>query len=205
MPGAYPTFCCRNHWESAMSARQILLFALIALSSAAWAEPACPALLNRQFLRLQDEKPQSLCQHADKVVLVVNTASFCGFTPQYRVLEALNARYADKGLVVLGFPSNDFGSQEPGTNKEIAEFCEGTFKVRFPMFTKSHVKASAGAELNPLFADLAQRTGSSPRWNFHKYLISRDGQTVQSFGSMVDPESKSFIQTVEQLLANKAK
>ncbi|MEJ6005927.1 glutathione peroxidase [Paucibacter sp. AS339] len=167
----------------------------------AQAAPAnCPALLQRDMPRLQDEKPQALCQYAGKVLLVVNTASFCGFTSQYKSLETLSARYADRGLVVLGFPSNDFGSQEPGSNKEIAEFCENTFNVKFPMFSKSVVKPGR-PDTNPLFADLAQRTGSSPKWNFHKYLISRDGRQVQSFGSMTDPLSRSITEEVERQLA----
>jgi glutathione peroxidase len=160
----------------------------------------CPALLAREFPRLQDEKPQSLCQYSGKVVLVVNTASFCGFTPQYKALEALNEKYAARGLIVLGFPSNDFGSQEPGTGKEIADFCENTFGVRFPMFAKSRVAASAGAQMNPLFAELARRTGSAPGWNFHKYLIARDGIAVTSYSSNVDPASSGFVRQVEKLL-----
>lgn len=168
---------------------------------------ACPGLLQRDMPRLQDEKPQALCQYAGRVVLVVNTASFCGFTSQYKALEALSARYAGRGLVVLGFPSNDFGSQEPGSNKEIADFCENTFNVKFPMFAKSRVlpgKTGTGAgavATNPLFADLAKRTGQSPKWNFHKYLISRDGQEVQSFASDVDPSTQAFAQGVERLLS----
>jgi glutathione peroxidase len=161
----------------------------------------CPALLARQFPRLQDEKPQDLCQYAGKVLVVVNTASFCGFTPQYKSLEALHARYAERGLVVLGFPSNDFGQQEPGSGKEIAEFCENTFGVKFPMFAKSRVVASAGAGANPLFADLARRSGQWPRWNFHKYLVARDGTAVTSFASEVDPLDKAFLGQVEKLLA----
>lgn len=161
---------------------------------------SCPELLNRQMPRLQDEKPQALCQYAGKVVLVVNTASFCGYTPQYKALEALSARYADKGLVVLGFPSGDFGNQEYGSNKEIAEFCENTFNVKFPMFSKSNV-AAGKADLNPLFADLAKRTGQSPKWNFHKYLISRDGKQVMSFASGVSPDSTQFTQAVDKLVS----
>lgn len=167
------------------------------------AAPSCPTLLGRQFPRLQDEKPQDLCQYAGKVLVVVNTASFCGFTPQYKSLEALHDRYRERGLVVLGFPSNDFGQQEPGSSKEIAEFCENTFGVRFPMFTKSRVAAAAGAGANPLFAELARRTGQWPRWNFHKYLVGRDGLTVSSFPSEVDPLDKSFIAAAEKLLAAK--
>ncbi|MBT9457560.1 MAG: glutathione peroxidase [Burkholderiaceae bacterium] len=175
----------------------------LALSVPAWAQTppsACPALLKREAPRLQDEKPQNLCQYAGKVVLVVNTASYCGFTSQYKSLETLYSQYRERGLVVLGFPSNDFGSQEPGSNKDIAEFCENTFSVKFPMFAKSRVKAG-DASVNPLFAELGQRTGKTPSWNFHKYLISRDGREVQSFSSITDPMSKSVVREVERLLS----
>lgn len=158
---------------------------------------ACPALLDRRFPRLQDEKPQDLCQYAGKVVVVVNTASYCGFTPQYKGLEALDRRYRARGLAVLGFPTNDFGAQEPGSNRDIAAFCENTFGVQFPMFAKSTVK---GPEANPLFEELAQRTGTRPNWNFHKYLIGRDGETVRSYSSRVAPEDPRFLADLERLL-----
>jgi glutathione peroxidase len=160
---------------------------------------ACAPLLQHTFLRLQDEKPQSLCQYSGKVLVIVNTASFCGFTSQYAGLEALHARYRDRGLVVLGFPSNDF-SQETGSNKEIADFCENTFGVKFPMFAKSGV---TGKTANPLFAQLAEKTGSRPRWNFHKYVVARDGKRVVSFNTMVDPKSPVFIREIESLLLEK--
>lgn len=175
------------------------LVCLLAAQGAA-AAGACPAVLDRSFPRLQDEKPQNLCQYAGKVVVVVNTASYCGFTSQYKGLEALNARYQPSGLVVLGFPTNDFGGQEPGSDKDIAAFCENTFGVKFPMFSKSTVK---GGNANPLIADLAKRTGKAPGWNFHKYVIGRDGQTVTSFSSNVEPDSKAFIQEIERQLAAK--
>jgi glutathione peroxidase len=158
---------------------------------------ACPPLLQHSFERLQDEKPQSLCQYAGQVVLVVNTASFCGFTRQYKALEDLHKRYQGRGLVVLGFPSNDF-SQEPGDNQTIAEFCENTFGVRFPMFSKSAVR---GADANPLFKQLAQLSGQAPKWNFHKYLIARDGQTVSSYASAVNPRDAALVRQIEQFLA----
>jgi glutathione peroxidase len=177
------------------------LLVLVSLVCAASAQAAtCPALLARDMLRLQDEKPQSLCQYAGKVVLVVNTASFCGFTSQYKGLEDLYAKYRNRGLVVLGFPSNDFGAQEPGSNGEIAKFCEGTFGVKFPMFTKTRVSARAGPGVDPLFVDLERITGSSPKWNFHKYLIARDGTTVESFTSLTSPDSSSLTKTIEKLL-----
>lgn len=164
------------------------------------AATACPSLLQHRFERLQDEKPQSLCQYAGQVVLVVNTASFCGFTRQYEGLEALYARYQGRGLVVLGFPSNDFGRQEPGNNQAIADFCENTFGVNFPMFTKSSV---SGKTANPLFKQLAEWTGSAPRWNFHKYVISRDGQQVSSFDTSVDPGNSVFLREIEKKLLAK--
>lgn len=162
-------------------------------------EPGCPNLLQHRFDRLQDEKPQSLCQYRGGVVLVVNTASFCGFTRQYEGLEALHARYQSRGLTVLGFPSNDFGQQEPGDNRTIAEFCENTFGVKFPMFSKTTV---TGRDANALYQQLAERTGERPRWNFHKYLIARDGQTVRSYASKVSPQDPAFLKEVEKLLSS---
>ena len=162
-------------------------------------DAACPALLNQDVLRLQDEKPQSLCQYSGKVVVVVNTASFCGFTSQYEGLEALHSKYKDKGLVVLGFPSNDF-AQETGSNKQIADFCASTFGVKFPMFTKTTV---SGKNASPLFQQLIAKSGTSPKWNFYKYVVGRDGQSVVSFNSMATPDSKLFVQEIEKQLALK--
>ncbi len=160
-------------------------------------EASCPGLLNKTFPRLQDEKPQSLCQYSGQVLLVVNTASYCGFTSQYKGLEALYAKYKDRGLVVLGFPSNDFNGQEPGTAKEIADFCTNTYGVKFPMFSKSHVR---GDEVNPLHAELIKVSGTTPKWNFYKYLVSRDGRTVTAYNSMTSPDDKGFIQAIEKQL-----
>jgi glutathione peroxidase len=168
-------------------------------STSGSAQSTCPRLLQHTVLRLQDEKPQALCQYAGQVVVVVNTASFCGFTPQYKGLEALHAKYKDRGLVVLGFPSNDF-SQEPDSNAKIADFCDNTFGVKFPMFVKTTVR---GADALPLFKQLAEQTNTTPKWNFYKYVISRDGQRVKSFSSMTDPQDKSFVQEIEKQLAAK--
>jgi len=162
------------------------------------AAAACPGLLNKTFPRLQDEKPQSLCQYSGKVLLVVNTASYCGFTGQYKGLEALHAKYKDRGLVVLGFPSGDFGEQEKATNKEIAEFCANTYSVKFPMFAKSHV---AGAEANPLFAELTKASGTRPKWNFYKYLVARDGRVIEAYSSMTTPDDRDLVRDVEKALA----
>jgi len=160
---------------------------------------ACTSpLLQHSFPRLQDEKPQALCQYAGKVLLVVNTASFCGFTPQYEGLEALHAKYAAQGLVVLGFPTNDFGQQEPGDAKQIADFCFNTYGVKFPMFSKTTVK---GASANPFFVSLARATGKAPGWNFHKYLVDRQGRAVGSYDSNVAPTSAALVARIEQALA----
>ena len=158
---------------------------------------ACPAILKHKFNRLQDEAPQNLCQYAGKVTLVVNTASYCGFTSQYQGLEDLFAKYQSKGLVVLGFPSNDFGQQEPGSAKEIADFCFNTYGVKFPMFSKAVV---VGAKRNALYEELAKATGKTPQWNFHKYLIDRNGKVLASFASDVAPNSKALMSAIEKAL-----
>jgi glutathione peroxidase len=170
--------------------------ASVAPSTQASPSAACPRLLRHTHDRLQDEKPQSLCQYAGQVVVVVNTASFCGFTPQYKGLEDLYARYKGRGLVVLGFPSNDF-SQEPDSNQKIADFCENTFGVKFPMFSKTSV---TGNQAVPLFKQLSELTGTRPRWNFYKYVIARDGVHAVAFNSMTGPQDKNFVAEVEKQL-----
>jgi len=160
------------------------------------APQSCPVSLNFNFPRLQDEAPQNLCQYAGKVVLVVNTASYCGFTPQYQGLEALYGKYRERGLVVLGFPSNDF-AQEPGSSKEIADFCFNTYGVKFPMVGKTHVR---GSDANPMYALLAKESGTTPKWNFYKYLIDRNGKVVGSYNSLTKPDDKEFVAKIEQLL-----
>jgi len=168
-------------------------------AQAADAPAGCPAMLQHTFPRLQDEKPQSLCQYAGRVLLVVNTASYCGFTSQYKGLETLNAKYKDRGLVVLGFPSNDF-AQETGSNTQIADFCENTFGVKFPMFAKTSV---TGEQAAPLFKQLAALSGQKPRWNFYKYLIGRDGQVAGSYSSMTSPEDRALVRDIEKQLSLK--
>lgn len=174
-------------------------FAPVAMAQTA-SVPVCPAILQHQFARLQDEVPQNLCQYAGKVVLVVNTASYCGFTSQYEGLEALYARYQGKGLVVLGFPSNDFGKQEPGSSKEIADFCFNTYGVKFPMFSKAVV---VGPKKSALYESLFQATRVAPSWNFHKYLIDRKGRVVANFASQIPPGDVAVITAVEQALNQK--
>jgi glutathione peroxidase len=185
-------------------------FRLIALSSLAWtlacaaapaapapaAAGACPSTLHYTFPRLQDEKPQPLCQYAGKVLLVVNTASYCSFTPQYEGLEALYAKYKERGLVVLGFPSNDF-QQETDDNKKIADFCQNTYGVKFPMFGKTAVR---GKDANPFYRELARTTGRAPMWNFHKYLVARDGHVVANYTSLTGPQDAALLKQIEQQL-----
>ena len=151
-------------------------------------------------LKTIDGRDATLADYRGLVALIVNVASACGLTPQYEGLERAYEEQRGQGLVVLGFPSNDFGSQEPGSNQEIASFCASTFGVKFPMFTKTRVSTSAGAEVNPLYADLRKITGSPPRWNFHKYVIARDGTTVESYSALTAPDDKSFVDSIEKLL-----
>jgi glutathione peroxidase len=155
---------------------------------------ACPSLLDRSMNTIFD-KPQSLCEYSGKVVLVVNTASQCGYTPQYDGLEALYRKYKDRGLVVLGFPMNDFGGQEPGSNKEISAFCVNQYAIDFPMFAKTDLKT------NPLYSDLEKASGQAPKWNFHKYLVDRGGRRVESFATRVEPNDPKLLGAIEKLLA----
>lgn len=177
----------------------VTLLLLLALMPRPSMAGECPSLLNFKHSRLQDDTPQNLCQYAGKVTLVVNTASYCGFTSQYEGLEKLYATYKDKGLVILGFPSNDF-SQEPGDSKEIADFCYNTYGVKFPMFSKTSVK---GKDAHPLFAALAKSSGKTPGWNFNKYLIDREGKLVSHYGSMTAPNDKALLAAIEKALAAK--
>lgn len=171
-------------------------FALIALFFAANGHAACPVLLDQTMPMLLGSDA-SLCQYAGKVLLVVNTASRCGYTPQYAGLEKLYRRYREQGLVVLGFPSNDFGAQEPGSSKDIAQFCEMNYGVSFPMFAKTGVVAGAA---NLFDEKLAGASGSRPRWNFHKYLVDRRGEKVVAFPSDVTPEDAKLVSEIERLL-----
>jgi glutathione peroxidase len=171
--------------------RPFLISLLFLVSTSTLA--ACPPLLDRK-MRTLDERTQSLCDYAGQVLLVVNTASQCGFTPQYEGLEALYRKYKARGLVVLGFPMNDFGGQEPGSNKEISTFCVNEYAIDFPMFAKS------GLKTNPLYADLLRATGQAPRWNFHKYLVDRRGERVQSYGTRVEPSDAKLVNAIERLL-----
>jgi glutathione peroxidase len=155
-------------------------------------------LLDRSYRPLAGKAPLNLQQvHGGKVLLVVNTASKCGFTPQFEALEALHAKYQGQGFAVLGFPSGDFMNQEYADEKQIQEFCTLTYGVKFPMFEKVHVK---GAEATPLYRDLAKATGEAPKWNFHKYVIGRDGRVLASFGSKTKPDDKAVVDAIETAL-----
>ena len=178
----------------------VLFPAVLCLAAAHLQAAGCPPLLDAAIPTLSDDKPASICRYTGKVLLVVNTASQCGYTPQYEGLEQLYRRYKDQGLVVLGFPSNDFGGQEPGSNKEIAKFCEANYGVSFPMFEKSSV---ATGSVNPFYKKLAASSGARPAWNFHKYLVDRKGAQALSFNTGVEPNDPKFVQEIERLLAEK--
>jgi len=179
-----------------MRAFFVFLFILSALASTP-AAAACPPLLAHTLPSLNDQATP-LCRFQGKVLLVVNTAIQCGYTPQYEGLEALYRRYREKGLVVLGFPADDFGGQEPGSNSDIAKFCEVNYGVSFPMFAKSAVRAG---NANPFYAALGAKTGERPKWNFHKYLIDRSGEKVLSFGTQVTPGDRKLVGEIERMLA----
>jgi len=171
--------------------RRFLISLVLCASGSAIA--GCPPLLERSMKTL-DARTQPLCDYAGKVLLVVNTASQCGYTPQYDGLEALYRKYKDQGLIVLGFPMNDFGAQEPGSNKEISTFCVNEYAIDFPMFAKTQLRA------NPLYADLMRASGDAPRWNFHKYVVDRKGARVHSFASAVEPNDPKLVNAIERLL-----
>ncbi len=186
--------------------RRAVLRALACACAAGATLPAqaagCPPLLDHRFPELVSGKPASLCQFAGRVVLVVNTASQCGFTPQYEQLEALHRKLGARGLTVLGFPSNDFGQQELGSSKEIAEFCKLNYGVSFPMFERTEVRGNGA---NAFYRQLAQRSGVAPGWNFHKYLIDRSGNRVQSFDTRIAPDDARLRREIERLLAETAR
>ena len=141
-------------------------------------------------------QPQAFSAYRGKVVLAVNVASECGYTPQYDGLEKLYERFKDRGLVVLGFPCNQFGGQEPGSAAQIEQFCSVKFGVKFPLFEKMEVK---GAGKSPVYAFLTEKHGE-PKWNFHKYLVGKDGHVIQAFGSAVEPESQELVAAIEAAL-----
>ena len=177
-----------------------LLMVLIFFGSAAvhGMPPPTTHLLDHEVRRLGSDEVVNLKEaYAGKVVLVVNTASKCAFTGQYEGLEALYAKYRDRGLVILGFPSNDFGNQEPGTEQQIQDFCRLTYGVGFPMFAKTQVREG---NADPLFQGLAAAAGRYPKWNFHKYLIDREGRMADDFLSWTSPQTGTIVDALERLL-----
>ncbi len=181
-------------------AKMLVIAALAGLSALALA--AGGGLLDHTYRPLAGKTPVNLDQaYRGQVLLVVNTASKCGFTPQFEALEGLHARYKTRGFAVLGFPSGDFMAQEFTDEKEIQEFCTLTYGVKFPMFQKVHVK---GDEATPFYKVLAKAAGEAPKWNFHKYLIGRDGKVVASFGSRTKPDAPEVIAAIEAALRQPA-
>lgn len=177
--------------------RGSLLVLALGLLSAATAQSA--DLLDLSYRPLAGKGEVNLRkQYGGKVLLVVNTASKCGFTPQYEGLEALQRSYAARGFSVLGFPSNDFKGQEPGDEAQIQEFCTLTYGVKFPMFQKVQV---TGAQATPLYQRLTAATGVAPGWNFHKYLIARDGRVVAQFPSRTKPDDAALVAAIERELS----
>jgi glutathione peroxidase len=171
----------------------------LGLSMQTQAAAPCVDALNFSFRPLAGKEPVKLCdKHANQVLLVVNTASKCGYTKQYDGLEKLHAELSGKGFSVLGFPSNEFGGQEPGTEEEIQQFCTLTFGVKFPMYEKTSVKGSGA---NPFYKNLKAATGSEPGWNFHKFLIGSDGQVIKAYPSSVAPNDAELRKDIDAALA----
>ena len=184
----------RSLASALLSAVVLFLAAVISLPATA----ADPALLDHSLRKLASDDEVNLGdEYGGKVVLIVNTASKCGNTPQYDGLEKLYREYGPEGLVVLGFPSNDFFGQEPGTEAEIQDYCRLTYGVKFPMFEKVSVK-KGGA--HPLFDELAAAAGTYPTWNFHKYLVGRDGNLIAEFNPRTQPYDKQLVASIERAL-----
>ena len=180
-----------------MSAVILGLVATVSLGSGYSARKKVPPVLDFKMKDI-DGKSTPLSKYQGKVIMIVNVASRCGNTPQYASLQKLYDQYEGKGFVVLAFPSNDFGQQEPGDAKEIAQTCFNFYGVRFPMFSKVAVR---GPGAHPFYAQIAQAAGQSPAWNFHKYLVDRQGRVVASFKSDVEPEDRRLTEELEKLLA----
>ena len=177
--------------------RILAVLIIVATSTLAFAEEK---LLDQDFRRLASDEVVNIGdEYGGNVLLIVNTASKCGNTPQYDGLEKLYQEYGDRGLVVLGFPSNDFFGQEPGTEEEIQEFCRLTYKVKFPMFEKVTVKKG---EAHPFYDQLAAAAGTYPTWNFHKYLVGRDGKLIAEFSPGTQPYDEGLVAEIEAALAN---
>jgi len=180
-----------------------LLCLIIPTLGYASSEQSCAPLLDFEVRTLNDDKTVRLCEaYKGKVLLVVNTASKCGYTPQYEGLENIYSSLKDQGFVVLGFPSNDFAGQEPGSEAKVQQFCRLTYGVEFPMFEKTSVKQG---NASVFYRALTKASGSAPLWNFHKYLIGRDGKMISAYRSNVEPENPQLLAAIEKALnASKA-
>ena len=175
----------------------ISIVLLMALSQFSYASE-CPDLLKFAKRKLNSQEVVNMCEaYKGKTVLFVNTASKCGFTPQFEGLEVLYSKHKDDGLVILGFPSNDF-NQEFGDEKETAELCELTYGVKFPMFESISVR---GDNADPLYAMLAKKAGSEPKWNFYKYLMDKNGKVVDSYSAFTKPDNEDFVADIKAALA----
>lgn len=178
--------------------KNLVAAAILLFTSHSFAGQKCPALLDFEVRKLGSSEQVNLCEaYGGKVLLVVNTASKCAFTSQYEGLDALYRKHRDKGLVVLGFPSNDFGSQEPGTEENIQNFCRVNYGVEFPMFAKTRVK---GEQAHPFYKALTEAAGRAPAWNFHKYLIGRDGKLIDNYLSWTGPDNSGLLRDIEGAL-----
>ena len=174
----------------------LTLLALLAAPALTAAERIQPMSLHELTVTTLDAKPQALSAYKGQVVLAVNVASECGYTPQYAGLQKLYTAYKDRGLVILGFPCNQFGGQEPGSAAQIQTFCQKNYGVTFPLFEKLDVK---GAGQAPVYQFLTAKHGE-PAWNFHKYLVGKDGQVLQAFSSKVAPDSAELKTAIEAAL-----
>lgn len=175
----------------------VVLSAFLLTHTSTMADQNCPALLDHEIRHLNSEQSVRLCEeYQNQVLLIVNTASECGFTYQYEGLEALQAELKQQGFSVLGFPSNDFGAQEPGSEAQVQNFCRSQYGIQFPMFEKVNVK---GPQAIPLYQQLSEAS-SAPRWNFYKYLVGRDGELIAHFSSFTKPDSKKLRQAIERAL-----
>jgi len=175
--------------------KKLFLFIVVLISTEASAKD-CSSLLDFDVRSLNDKTMVNLCEvYQGKVILVVNTASKCAYTDQYASLEKLYEKYRDDGFVVLGFPSNDFGQQEPGNEYQIKSFCRLTYGVQFPMFEKTRVSERYAG---PFYSELARAAGTYPKWNFHKYLIDRNGQLVADYTSSIDPLDEPVIGEIKK-------
>ncbi len=179
--------------------RSLIAALTVCLAPAAFAKP--PASFHDLSAKTLEGKAQALAAYKGKVVVVVNTASECGYTPQYEGLQKLSEAYAERGVVVLGFPSNDFGGQEPGTAPEIKKFCELRYKVKFPMFEKVVTK---GDGQSPVYAFLVAKHGE-PEWNFHKYVVGKDGQVKAALPSSAKPQGPELQAALEKALKEELK